>query len=214
MNLRTDLRLGCSLELLNHLPDESVDLVLTDPPYGNNDVYGRAYKSIKGDEHPLNALFALAAVYRLLKDNRTCFCFINVQQLPFVESFVIRYTAFKVRDVLVWDKRRMGFGRAFRKRHELILVLEKGQPSYRSRGLANVVACSRVARPQHPHQKPVDLLKTLIGHASDQGDTVLDPFMGSGSTAIAAQAMGRHFIGIELDADYFELARQRIADAA
>lgn len=209
-----DLRLGCSLELLNRLPDESVDLVLTDPPYGNNDVYGRSHKSIRGDEHPLNALFALTAVYRLLKDDRVCFCFINVQQFPFVESFVTRYTAFKVRDVLVWDKRRMGFGHAFRKRHELILVLEKGQPSYRSRGQANVVACPRVVRPQHPHQKPVGLLKTLIGHASDQGDTVLDPFMGSGSTAVAARDMNRHFIGFELDADYFKLARQRIVSAA
>ncbi len=209
-----DIQHGCCLSLMGSLPDRSVDLVLTDPPYGNRETYGRAKRAILGDEHPLVALSAIAACYRVLKLNRVCLCFINMRQLPFVEGFIARYTNFKIRDVVVWDKRDMALGRGFRKRYELILVLEKGRPTYTSRSLANVLVSKRIPRPTHPHEKPVDLLKTLIEHATTPGDLVLDPFMGSGSTGVAAWELGRRFIGIELDATYFDLARRRLQQAA
>ena len=201
----------CALDRLTQLPAASIDLVLTDPPYGDNQRYGRQQQTIHGDENPLVALSALVELFRLLKSDCTCFCFSSARQLPFMESFVRRYTRFTIRDVLVWDKKRIGFGQAFRKRYELILVLEKGRPQYRGRGVGNLLASTRPGRPEHPHQKPIDLLQTLIDHASDPADTVLDPFMGSGSTGLAALAAQRHFIGIELDQTYFELAKRRLA---
>lgn len=66
---------------------------------------------------------------------------------------------------------------------------------------------------QHPTQKPVALMKWCITHLPDDTKTILDPFMGSGSTGVAAVQMGREFIGIELDPDYFEIACKRIEDA-
>lgn len=208
-----DIHHGCSISRLSKLPDASVDLVLTDPPYGNNQTYGRRQHTIAGDENPLVALSGLTHVYRVLRIDRTCLCFVDVRHLPFFENFVTRYTKFAIRDVLVWDKETIGFGRGFRKRYELAMVLEKGRPQYRSRSLANVLRYRRISRPTHPHQKPVELLKAIIQHTTDAGDTVLDPFMGSGSTGVAARELDRRFIGIELDQAYFDLARRRIGHA-
>lgn len=65
----------------------------------------------------------------------------------------------------------------------------------------------------HPHEKPLALLKGMLAHSTNPGDTVLDPFMGSGSTGVACALMGRKFIGIELDEKYFDMACTRIERA-
>jgi site-specific DNA-methyltransferase (adenine-specific) len=62
----------------------------------------------------------------------------------------------------------------------------------------------------HPSQKPIALIKQLIESSSRKGDTVLDPFLGSGTTAAAAQELGRHWVGIEINPDYVKIAQQRI----
>lgn len=208
-----DIEHGCCLSLMAKLPNRCVDLVLTDPPYGNNGTYGNAGRRIMGDEHPLVALSAIASCYRVLKQNRTCLSFVNVRQYPFAESFVSRYTDFKIRDVVVWDKKDNGFGRGFRKRYELIMVLEKGRPKYNGNVLANVLNIQRIPRPKHPNQKPVELMKTLIEHTTAPGDVILDPFMGSGSTGVAAWDLGRQFIGMELDQNHFDMAQTRLGEA-
>ncbi len=69
-----------------------------------------------------------------------------------------------------------------------------------------------VRKSEHPTQKPVDLLQNIIKHSSNVGDLICDPFMGSGSTAVAAIKTGRHYIGIEKDADYCQIAKQRIIE--
>ncbi len=204
------LKHGNALDELRRLRSGSVDLLLTDPPYGNNGTYGRANVVIAGDADPLVGLTALAEGFRILSPNRASFFFLDMKHLPFVRLFVEQYTDFKIGDVLVWDKTRFGFGRAFRKQHELIIVLEKGKVAYRSRGFANVLSVTRVGRPKHPHEKPVALLERLLEHTTSPGDLVVDPFMGSGSTGVAASKLGRRFLGIELDHRHFEIARTRM----
>ena len=66
---------------------------------------------------------------------------------------------------------------------------------------------------QHPTQKPLALIKELILSCTLEGDTVLDPFMGSGTTGVACVQTGRNFIGIEIDPAYFAIAEKRIAEA-
>lgn len=205
---------GDSVAVLKGLPDACVDLVCTDPPYGNDAPYGRGGRTILGDANPLVGLLALSETYRLLRRNRCCVFFLDAKHLPFIDLFVRRYTRFCVREYVVWDKRIMGMGSAFRKQHELVVVLEKGKPAYNSRAIPNVLGCPRaVARQEHPHQKPVPLIQTLIAHTTKPGDVVLDPFLGSGTTALAAVALGRRYIGIERDKRYVQLARSRIAAA-
>lgn len=77
-------------------------------------------------------------------------------------------------------------------------------------GNSNTWQYEPVRNPVHPTQKPVDLIENIIKHSSNEGDLVCDPFMGSGSTAVAAIKTGRHYIGIEKDESYCKIARERI----
>ena len=102
---------------------------------------------------------------------------------------------------MVWKKHNFGLGWAFRHQYELILVLEKGKPKYNFKNFSDVQTCSHINhnKDNHPHEKPIDLLKKMIEHSSAEGDVVLDPFCGSGSTCKACGELGRKWIGIELD---------------
>ncbi|WFU32390.1 site-specific DNA-methyltransferase [Bradyrhizobium brasilense] len=195
------------------MPSSSVDLVCTDPPYGDDAAYGRSQRTIIGNEHPLLGLIAIADCYRLLRRNRCCFVFLDAKHLAFVDTFVRRYTDYTIREYLVWDKCHIGMGRGFRKRHEMILALEKGSPTYNSDALPNVLASKRVSTNEHPHKKPIDLIKALISHVTLPGHVVLDPFVGSGTTALAAKELGRRYIAIERDAEHFRTAQTRIGQA-
>lgn len=202
--------LGDCITELRQLPSNSVDLLCTDPPYGDGIGYGRFNRTIVNNPHPLVGLMAVAESYRLLKRNRAAYVFLGMKHLPITRQFVESYTDFRVRDFLIWDKQHIGMGTAFRFRYEVIAVLEKGHPRYRSRSFANVINVARVPTPEHPHTKPVPLIEQLITHSTDKGDVVLDPFLGSGTTAVAARASGRRFIGIECMPRYVQVAQQRL----
>ena len=129
-----------------------------------------------------------------------------------MRSFIRDYTDFKDTHCLVWDKVNIGMGFGFRYRYEMILVLEKGKPKYNSNSIANVFTFKRLYDlKDHPHMKPQGLLESLITHASQPGEVVLDPFMGSGSTGLACKTLGRKFIGIELEDKYHQVALTRVA---
>ena len=203
---------GDALSMLPTLPPGSIDLLLTDPPYGNATSYGRERKRIAGDEHPLVGLQAVAACYPLLKSNTSAFVFCGAHHLGLIEHFLLRYTPFRMREILTWDKRMMGLGHGFRRSFENIVVLEKGKPRYREKAIPTLLSVSRVNGGPHPHTKPVPLLERLIAAASDPGDLVLDPFAGSGSTLVAAANLGRRYLGIEVDPRYAEVARSRLGE--
>jgi site-specific DNA-methyltransferase (adenine-specific) len=107
----------------------------------------------------------------------------------------------------------MGMGYGFRKRHELILVLEKGKPTYNDMGFPNVLDIQRVDATKRPHTKPIALIAALIKQSTVKGGLVLDPFLGSGTTAIAALKLNRRFIGIECHYHYANLARSMVKAA-
>lgn len=204
---------GDCIQELKKLDDRSVDLVLTDPPYGDATTYGRLGRSITNNTHPLYGLLALSECWRVQRSNTTAFFFLDVKHLSFIERFVIQYTDYTVKDWIVWDKKHFGMGSGFRKQHEMILVLAKGKPIFQSAGFPNVLTVAREPTQEHPHKKPIPLLRQLIEHASSAGAIVLDPFAGSGSTLVAAIESGRQGIGIELDERYVRIARDRISNA-
>lgn len=202
---------GDALNTLKQIPGNSVAAVITDPPYGNNTDYGAGRVRIIGDEHPLLGMMVLAACYRVLKRNSSAYMFCGVEHLPIITTFFACYTRFKARSVIVWDKAFHGRGYGFRKQYECILVLEKGRPSYRTPGLPNVLKFPRTGNRDHPHAKPLPLIEALIRQSSDEGDPILDPFLGSGTTAVAAHRLARGCIGVEIDPKYCEIARGRLA---
>jgi site-specific DNA-methyltransferase (adenine-specific) len=118
---------------------------------------------------------------------------------------------YRVNDQVVWDKESIGMGHVFRKQHELILVASKGVARNSDRSIGTVIRCRRSLSDDHPSPKPVGLLERLIRATSASGDIVLDPFMGCGPSLVAAKALGRKAIGIEIEERYCEVAANRLA---
>ncbi len=202
--------LGDCISLMKEMDSNVVDLIITDPPYGDNITY-YGNKSIQNNESPLTNCLALVECYRVLKRNKTMYNFTNWKHLPFLTEFITKYTKFKIKHVIVWKKPNFGLGYAFRHQFELILVLEKGNPKYNLTNFSNVQESKHISdKSIHPHQKPVDLLTKIIKHSSEKGDIVFDPFCGSGSTCLAAKHSIRQWFGIEKDPKYFKIAESRL----
>lgn len=124
--------------------------------------------------------------------------------------------------MIVWDKGPMGMGWHYRRSYETVLVAQKKGAACKwyddSKAVENIIRPGQNIKKiiptaeQHPTQKPDTLAGFFINLHTETGDTILDPFAGSGSTGVAAQRMGRNFIGIEIDPGYCEMARRRIAE--
>jgi DNA modification methylase len=129
---------------------------------------------------------------------------------PAIESAGFRY-----QNMIVWAKPSAGLGTGFRAQHEIALHFSNGTPQYYSAKHGNVLQVSRVHSSAREHQteKPVDLISAIIETVSPEGGAILDPFMGSGTTGVAAVVTGRKFVGIEIDPHYFEIAHRRISEA-
>lgn len=237
----------CLLEMSN-IPDKSVDMILTDLPYG---ALNRGNRSARWDRQlPLDKVWA--HYERIIKDNGAIVLFGQgrfTAQLMQSNTELWRYN-------LVWDKVLVGgFLNAKRmplRSHEDILVfyrkaptynpqMSEGKPlhgkgkSYKEKRLTNncygsihatddtrkgstakfPTSILRFAKPHpsmavHPTEKPVALLEWLIKTFTNEGETVLDSCMGSGSTGVACKNTKRNFIGIESDERYFQIALKRM----
>jgi site-specific DNA-methyltransferase (adenine-specific) len=203
---------GDCLEILPTLPTASVDAIVTDPPYAIPTIVasGRSNTSSIGDLSLVESVFRtiFTEFDRILKPDGRFFCFCDGTSYPVVFRAV--YGRFSTA-LLVWDKGRLGMGREFRKSHELIMHCWRPDTPTFSDGVgrADVIQCKPVGDERlHPAQKPVHLLTELLRVC---GDTVLDPFMGSGSTGVACVDTGRKFIGIEIQPEYAAVAKRRMA---
>lgn len=199
------------MRLLPKLADASIDLILTDPPYGIQ-YRSRNNKTIAGDKRPF--IWWLYDAFRVLKEDGCLLCFTRWDVMEAWRN-AIQYAGFTVRSCIVWDKELHGMGNtkaAFAPRHELLLFADKGGFSFPGGRPVDVLQSRKVpsAHMIHPTQKPVALLMELIGAVTEPGDTVLDPFVGSGSTAEACVKLNRIFIGMELEKDYCQQARRRV----
>ena len=115
-----------------------------------------------------------------------------------------------VKNTVVWDKKHFGMGTNYRNQHEFVIYAEKGDVEFGSHSIGNVIQCPREDAINHPTEKPVALLEKLISAVTQEGQTVLDPFMGSGTTGVACMNLARRFVGIEIDPRHFDTACERI----
>src|SRR5690606_3268514 len=113
---------------------------------------------------------------------------------------------------LVWDKQRIGMGYHYRARYEFILFFEKGKRKLNNLGVPDIIAHPRIHK-GYPTEKPVEVSEVLIRQSSEEGQLVLDPFMGSGSTGVAAVRNGRSFLGNDLSPEALSLSRTRLQEA-
>ena len=229
MDKKYELFNADSFEQLKKFPDKSIDFILTDPPYnlrqystGNIKFNWRA--DINNDLAEWDKNFDPADIkeefIRILKPTGNIFAFCSYNLIGrWHEIFDPVFDTFQF---FVWHKtnpvpkfRKAGFLNSC----ELIVCMwNKGHTWNFSKqnemhNFFESPICmgpERLKNPKHPTQKPVNLLKHLIKIASNPGDIILDPFMGVGSTGVAALEMDRKFIGIEIDKEYFEAAKKRI----
>jgi site-specific DNA-methyltransferase (adenine-specific) len=219
-----DLMLGDCLEMMGEIEDGSVDLVVTDPPYrvisGGTKSNPSLSKSLGGNNgkiflHNDIAFDAwLPVVYRKLKSAAHLYVMTNFKNL-FDLHRAVTAAGFDVHNLLVWRKQNFVANRWYMKNCEYVLLARKGAAFTINDPSSPTVHdyTNPVGRKLHPTEKPVDLLALYIGNSSAVGDVVLDPFMGSGTTGVAAMNIGRRFIGIERDESYFTIAEQRIMAA-
>ena len=217
MNVYTDkywLMQGDCLELMKNIPDGSVDLVLTDPPYGmafKSNRRKERYNEIKNDKSLEWLDKYVGECYRILKDNTAVYFFCSWHNVDVFKQRIEK--KFKIKNILIWEKNNISMGDlrgSYAPKYEMIIFAHKGRKLLNGFRHADIIKANRTGNKFHPTEKPVDLLELLIKNSSDEKAVVFDGFMGSGSTGVACMSTGRKFIGIELDPRYFEIAKERI----
>ena len=209
-----DLLHGDCFELLKDIPDESVDMILTDPPYGMNFQSSHRktkYEKIKGDSNLDWLDDFVNEIYRVSKPNTAHYVFCSFHHIDKFKQAIEK--KFKVKNILTWVKNNTSMGDLkgdFAPKTEFIIFFHKGRRLINGKRDPNVLEFKKTRNELHPTQKPVDMTEYLIGKFSDEGDVILDPFMGSGTTAIACLNTNRNFIGFELDKGYFDIANERV----
>ena len=200
---------GDCIEVMRSLPWASVDFILTDPPYLVNyrDRSGRSVANDAGDGAWLKPAFR--QMHRVLRPDSLCVSFYGWNKVDlFMDAW--KSAGFSVVGHIVFRKRYGSNARFLSYRHESAYLLAKGRPPLPASPVPDVLDWEYSGNQLHPTQKPVQPLKTLIGAFTKPGDVVLDPFCGSGSTLVAAQELGRKFIGIELDEQHHRTATDRL----
>lgn len=209
--IRNQVMQGNSAKVLDGIAANSVDLAITDPPYLVNyrDSLGR---SVANDANADGVLPVFPELYRVMKPNSLVICFAGWTALDaFTSSW--RDAGFQIVGHIVWAKDYASSSRQTAFHHESAYVLVKGRPAPPRVPLPDVQEWVYSGNRLHPTEKAVEIIKPLIETFSKPGDLVLDPFLGSGTTAVAAALMGRDYLGIELEERYCDLAQRRLAGA-
>jgi site-specific DNA-methyltransferase (adenine-specific) len=203
---------GDCIEVMRGLDRESVDFILTDPPY-LADYRSRDNRTIRNDADDRWLKPAFSEAYRVLR--RDCFC-ISFYGWPHADKFMAAWRAagFRIVGHIVFRKAYASSVRLLRYQHELAYLLAKGSPKQPACPIPDVIDFRYTQNRLHPTEKPVSALLPLVGAFSNEGDLVLDPFCGSGSTLVAARQLRRRFLGIELDSRYHAIAADRLQKEA
>ncbi len=214
---------GDCLEVMKGIPDKSVDLILTDPPYrvisgGNkhkdgvgwrgsilekNDGKIFKYNDIRFEEW-------IPEVYRVLKDGSHFYTMTNTINLENMLR-ICRESGFGLHNVLIWKKNNQVLNRWYMKSVEYILFLYK-KPAKKINivGTSQVLEFPNPRNKKHPTEKPVELMEIMIKNSTQEGETVLDLFAGSGTTGVACKNTNRNYILIEKEPEYIEIIKKRL----
>lgn len=232
-----DVRNGDCVEIMRSIPDGSVDLIITDPPYeivagGAGGAFGadkrnyhKQYSSLDADPARKSGircsgfdLSILDEFCRILKRTNIYIWCSKLQVRKLLEYYESRGC---VTDILVWHKTNPTptcKNTYLSDTEYLIFAREKGVKlygTYATKKKYYVTPTNKADKAKfgHPTIKPVDIITNLVINSSLPGNVVFDPFMGSGTTGVACVNTGRQFIGIELDKQYFDVAQKRIYEA-
>lgn len=213
-----------AMNLLSSIDENSIDLIITDPPYYvlNRQSWDSQWNS--KDEYLSWMSAILNELYRVLKENRASFIFFS-QKYMFDFYDIIKESKFKFKRMLIWHHKNLAkpTNKMYLWTYDPIFYLIKGEkndvfhPSFLKSENVDVFT---IPKPQnwnnqhpryHPAEKPVKLLEILIKVNSNEGDVILDPFMGSASTGVASLRLNRKFIGCDISPKYVSIAKERLS---
>jgi len=214
---------GDCLEIMPTL--EKVDAVVTDPPYKlvcggrTNESMGGKFKIENYDNSggivtcDIDWTDFMPPIYKSLKDNAHAYIMANNRH---VQNMLNSSEAagFKFHNLLAWNKGTATPNRWYMKNLEFTGFFYKGKAFFiNDCGSTQLHKIPNIINAGHPTEKPPELMSVYIGNSTQRQETVLDPFMGSGTTGVACAKLGRKFIGIELEPKYFDIACERIQKA-
>ena len=224
--MTTTLYNGDCLEVMKGIKDNSVDCIITDPPYkietNGAGIYKQADKQYVKQLNNMKDGFSplvFDEVVRIMKKINIYFFCSQKQIMPLLDYFVTQKKCNW--NLLTWHKTNPvpACGNKYLTDTEYILFFrEKGVKilgNFKTKLTYYVTPLNQKDKKlyNHPTIKPLPILLNLIINSSNEGETILDPFMGSGTTGVACQHLNRNFIGIELDENYFNIAKNRIENA-
>ena len=236
MDKRIKILYGDCAKVLKKIGAESVDLIVTDPPYNLSKDYGNNGDNLHHDDYMAFSRKWLNEAKRVLKPTGTIYVFMGVRYISYIYMILEQELGFHFNSWITWSYTQgIGKTKGFSPRHDDILMFTKSnefkfnldsvrvpQKYYRDinnmRGAnpGNVWEFSHIHycqanRQNHPTQKPEALFERMILASSDENDIVLDPFSGSGTSLRVCQQTNRNGIGIEMNKDYVNMTKERIA---
>ena len=229
---------GDAVEEMAKLPDNSIALITADPPYNLNKNYGNYRDNLKFNEYLDFSRQWLAQAKRVLKDDGSIYLFMGVKYISYLYVILEQELKMTFNSWITWFYTQgIGKTRGFSPRHDDILFFTKHPKKYifnldairvpqkfyravnnmRGANPGNVWQFSHVHycnenRRTHPTQKPEGLFERMILASSNEGDTVLDPFVGSGTTLRVCQQLNRNCIGIDINPAYVDMSKRRLAE--
>ncbi|GHU42630.1 hypothetical protein FACS1894190_12190 [Spirochaetia bacterium] len=235
--MKLDCITGDAIQYLKNIESTTADVIIADPPYNLGKDYGNNTDSKEFDEYINFSHAWLKEAERILKNTGTIYIFMGVRFISYLYKILEQDCNFIFNSWITWHYTQgLGKTKGFSPRHDDILMFTKSkkfnfylddirvpQKYYRSvnnmRGanpgdvwtFSHVHYCN-ANRQDHPTQKPEGLIERMILASSKENDLVVDPFSGSGTTLRVCQQLNRNCIGIELNPDYVELTKNRLAE--
>ncbi|MEM5799639.1 MAG: DNA methyltransferase [Candidatus Aenigmatarchaeota archaeon] len=198
---------GDCLELIKKIPNNSIDMILTDPPYGLNK------KGVYNDVDLGIFYKSLPEFHRVLKEDSWFVAFFSTKFLPYIFKNN-PFTYFW--QVVLYCPEGMVKSPIGITKFMSCFIFKKGNPKLVQRNKDIFIDTpGKMIEPDegfinHPTPKPKHFIKEILRMLSKEGDLILDPFIGSGSTAIACKQLGRNFIGFEINQNYVKIANNRL----
>tara|TARA_R110001583_G_scaffold118476_1_gene269903 strand:+ start:1031 stop:1675 length:645 start_codon:yes stop_codon:yes gene_type:complete len=205
---------GDCLEIIKDLSSNSIDVVYTDPPYipPEHSKTLTKYKKTLSEMGILECFYKLylKEIDRVLKDDGLLLIYCNSDS--YAMFYIHLYPYVKKMRCFIWDKISCSLGYTFRHQHEMILYAERPNMKCIKCGTGDIFKYKVVKAndKDHPAQKPVDLHKHILQNIVNENSIVLDSFMGTGSIGLACKELGCDYIGIELEPEYYNIAKEKL----
>ena len=238
MNIDLKAICGDAIIELKKIESNSVDLIVTDPPYNLNKDYGNNSDKLEFDEYLNFSRKWIREAVRVLKPEGTMYVFMGMKYISYIYNILEKEMSMYFNSWITWYYTQgIGKTKGYSPRHDDILMFTKDkkkfkfnldeirvpQKYYRSvnnmRGAnpGNVWEFSHMHycnknRTKHPTQKPEGLYERMILASSDEGDVVLDPFLGSGTLLHVCQNTNRNGIGIDINPEYIQMSKERLKE--